>query len=321
MKINLITPAKKFSKNGNRATALRWARILRDLGHRVDISVNYDGKKTDLMIALHAWRSAGSIKNYKNFYPDGPLIVALTGTDINSYIHSDPLPTMSSMEYADFLICLHDIVVDITPKQFHEKLRVIYQSAPALSQEKNLRKSYFDICLIGHLRDVKDPLRGAFAIRDLPKNSRLRLIHLGKAHNKAWEKKALTEMKRNPRYLWKGEKAGWEVRKEFSRTNLMLISSTSEGGANVVSEALVAGVPVIASRVNGNIGMLGKDYLGFYSVGDEKALRDLLIKCENDYGFLSELTKSCRVRAKLFNASEEKFRWKKLLSEVEIQSK
>ena len=321
MKINLITPAKKFSKNGNRTTALRWARILRDLGHRVNVSVNYDGNKTDLMIALHAWRSADSIINYKKVYPNRPLIVTLTGTDINSYIDSDPVSTMSSMEHADFLICLHDLVADITPMKFHGKLRVIFQSAPVLSQERNLRKSYFDICLIGHLRDVKDPLRGAFAIRDLPKNSRIRLIHLGKAHNKAWEKKAYAEMKRNPRYLWKGEKAGWEVRKEFSKTNLMLISSTSEGGANVISEALVAGVPVIASKINGNIGMLGKDYIGFYSVGDEKALRDLLIKCENDSSFLSKLARSCRARSKLFDASEEKRRWKNLLSEVENLSK
>jgi len=321
MKITLITPAKKFSKNGNRTTALRWARILRDLGHQVNVSVNYDGKKTDLMIALHAWRSADSIINYKKVYPNRPLIVTLTGTDINSYIDSDPVRTIGSMDCADFLICLHDLVADITPMKFHGKLRIIYQSAPALSQERNPRKSFFDICLIGHLRDVKDPLRGAFAIRDLPETSRIRLIHFGKAHNKAWKKKALHEMQHNPRYLWKGEKASWEVRKEFSRTNLMLISSKSEGGANVISEALVAGIPVIASKINGNIGMLGKDYKGFFSVGDEKALRDLLIKCENDHGFLSELAESCKTRAKLFNASEEKFRWKKLLSEVEIRSK
>ena len=321
MKIKLITPAKKFSKNGNRTTALRWARILRDLGHQVDIAVNYNGEKTDLMVALHAWRSADSVIKYKNVYPDGPLLVALTGTDINSYIHSDPSLTIKSMALADFLICLHDLVSDIIPEKFQDKLRVIYQSAPAPSQKRNTRKAYFDICLLGHLRDVKDPMRGALALRDMPKNSRLRLIHLGKAHNKSWETKARAEMLRNPRYIWKGEKAGWEVRKELSRTKLMLISSRSEGGANVISEALVAGVPVIASRINGNIGMLGKDYLGFYSFGDEKSLRDLLVKCENDHSFLSKLTKSCRIRSKLFNLSEEKLRWKKLLSEVEFLSK
>jgi putative glycosyltransferase (TIGR04348 family) len=317
MNINLITPAKKFSKNGNRATSLRWARILRELGHRVNISVNYEGEKTDLMIALHAWRSSSSIIKYKKIYPKRPLIVALTGTDINSYIHSDPVRTIGSMERADFLVCLHDLVVDITPSKFHEKLRVIYQSATALDQRRDPRKSHFDICLIGHLRDVKDPLRGALAIRDLPKNSRLRLIHLGKAHNRLWEERALAEMYINPRYVWKGEKAGWEVRREFSKTQLMLISSTSEGGANVISEALAAGVPVIASNINGNIGMLGKTYVGYFNVGDERSLRTLLLKCENDNTFLNELIRSCKVRSKVFNLSEEERRWKHLLIEVE----
>ena len=321
MNISLITPAKKFSKNGNRATSLRWARILRKLGHRVNISVNYEVENTDLMIALHAWRSSSSIIKYKKIYPERPLIVALTGTDINSYIHSDPLRTIGSMEHADFLVCLHDLVVDITPSKFHEKLRVIYQSATALNKNRVPRKSHFDICLIGHLRDVKDPLIGALAIRNLPKNSRLRLTHLGKAHNKTWEKKALAEMRRNPRYLWKGEKAGWEVRREFAKTQLMLISSTSEGGANVISEALLAGVPVVASKINGNVGMLGENYLGYYSVGDKNSLRDLLVKCENDPIFLSKLAKSCRARAKLFNLSEEKLRWQKLISEVEVSFK
>jgi putative glycosyltransferase (TIGR04348 family) len=316
MKISLITPAKKRSKNGNRTTALRWARILRDLGHRVDIAVDYEGEKTDMMIALHAWRSADSIAKYREKYPKRPLVLTLTGTDINEFIHSDPEVTLASMEMADALVCLHDLVVDITPKKFRKKLHVIYQSAPALARPRKPTTKHFDICLIGHMRDVKDPLRGALALRDVPESSRLRLIHLGKAHNKGWEKKGLAEMKRNPRYLWKGEKAGGEVRQELARTNLMLISSLSEGGANVVSEALVAGVPVIASRINGNIGMLGRDYPGYFPVGNEKALKKLMLKCETDKTFLADLTKRCKARAKLFKPAEEKRRWKSLLAEL-----
>ncbi len=315
MKISLITPAKKRSKNGNRTTALRWARILRELGHRVDIEVAYKGEKADLMIALHAWRSADSIAKFREIYPDRPLVLALTGTDINDFIHKDPAPTLASMETADALVCLHDLVIDITPRKYRKKLHVIYQSAPLLIQPRKPASAHFDICLIGHMRNVKDPLRGALALRELPESSRLRLIHLGKAHNKAWQKKGLAEMKRNPRYIWKGEKAGWEVRKEFARTNLMLISSLSEGGANVVSEALVAGVPVIASKIKGNIGLLGKDYPGYFPVGNEKALQKLLLKCEKDKAFMRDLTKRCKARAKLFKPAEEKRRWKKLLAE------
>lgn len=317
MKISLITPAKKRSKNGNRTTALRWAHILRDLGHKVEISVKYEGQNADLMIALHAWRSASSIKLFRDIYPDRPLVLALTGTDINEFIRTDPKPTLKSMETADALVCLHDLAVDVIPKKFRQKLQVIYQSAPPLTKKRQPARSHFDICLIGHMRDVKDPLRGALALREVPESSKLRLIHFGKAHNKAWEKKGLAEMKRNPRYLWQGEKAGWQVRRELAKTNLMIITSLSEGGANVVSEALVAGVPVVASKINGNVGMLGKDYPGYYPVGNEKALQKLLLRCENDRAFLADLTRRCKARAKLFKPAEEKRRWNKLLAELE----
>ena len=170
--------------------------------------------------------------------------------------------------------------------KFHDKLRVIYQSAQPLKKERTLPKSNFRICLIANLRNVKDPLRGAYALRSLPKNSKLRLVHLGKAETMAWAQKANTEMQINPRYIWRGQKAGWEVREELTRSHLMLISSVNEGGANVVSEALVAQVPIIASRINGNIGLLGEDYLGYYAPGDEVALRRLLLKCEQDSKFV-----------------------------------
>ena len=124
-------------------------------------------------------------------------------------------------------------------------------------------------------------------------------------------------MKRNPRYIWKGERSSWEVRREFSKTQLMLISSISEGGANVVSEALVAGVPIVASNINGNMGMLGEDYLGYFNVGDEASLRGLLLKCERDKEFMLELDRICKARAELFQLSEEERRWKNILSELE----
>ena len=142
-----------------------------------------------------------------------------------------------------------------------------------------------------------------------------RMIEYHKS-NKTWENKALAEMQRNRRYVWKGEKVGSEVRREFSKTNLMLISSKSEGGANVISEALAAGVPVIASNINGNIGLLGKNYLGYFNVGDERSLRTLLLKCEKDQAFLNKLIKSCKVRSKVFDFSEEERRWKRLLNEA-----
>jgi putative glycosyltransferase (TIGR04348 family) len=316
MKISLITPAKKLSRAGNRTTAVRWARILRDLGHEVRVAVEYGQQPADMMVALHAWRSADSIAAFRNRYPDRPLIVALTGTDIYRFIDNHPEVTLRSMDSADALVCLHDLVYQAIPKRFAGKLEVIYQSALPLSRPRKPSQRYFDICVIGHLREEKDSLRAAFAVRDLPESSRIRVIHLGKAHTEDWAEQARDEMANNPRYQWRGEVPGWVVRKEFVKTHAMVLSSVMEGGANVVSEAVVAGVPVIASDIPGSVGLLGEDYPGYYPVGDTAALTALLRRAETDPGFRQTLSTHCALRAPLFVPEREHESWRKLIARI-----
>lgn len=316
MKIILITPANKQSKSGNRLTATRWAGFLRDLGHSVQIEVDYHDEPADLMIALHAWRTAEASHRFRALFPDRPLIVALTGTDINEYIFTHRKLTMKSMEIADHLVCLHDLAVDATPKKFRNKLSVIYQSCDPLPRPRKPSSRHFDICVVGHLRPVKDPLRAAYAVRALPKTSNIRLIQLGKAHSPDWAKKAQAEMKRNPRFHWKGERPFWEVRREFQKTQLMVISSLNEGGANVVSEAIVAGVPVLASDIPGNVGLLGRDYPGYFPVKDTAALKRLLLRAEREPAFLRELVKHCKARAPMFRPAHERAAWRELLKSL-----
>lgn len=316
MKISLITPANKQSKSGNRTTAVRWARILQAFGHRVRIAVEYAGEAADAMVALHAWRSAESITAFRKKYPDRPLIVALTGTDIYRFLLSHPEATIHSMEAADELVCLHDRVIEAIPECFGDKLHVIYQSALPLSRPRSPSKRFFDICVIGHLREEKDPLRAALAARKLPPTSRIRIIHLGKAHSEDWAEKARTEMVQNSRYYWRGEVPGWAVRREFVKTRLMVLSSVMEGGANVISEAVVAGVPVIASDIPGSVGLLGEDYPGYYPVGDTDGLTEQLHRIESEPGFLDTLTRHCAARAPLFTPARERESWRDLLKRI-----
>src|SRR5258706_13259839 len=65
-----------------RHTATRWAAMLRSLGHRVRISVRWEGRPADAMIALHARRSHASIAQFSERFPDSPLVVVLTATDL-----------------------------------------------------------------------------------------------------------------------------------------------------------------------------------------------------------------------------------------------
>lgn len=316
MKISLITPARKQARTGNRTTAMRWARILRGLGHRVQVATDYADEPADLMIALHAWRSAASVRAFRARYPNRKLIVCMTGTDIYRFQQAAPDVTLGSMAMADRLVGLHDLVADSIPGAMRDKLRIIYQSAPPLSRRLPPLHGTFEVLVIGHLREEKDPLRAALAARALPETSRIRIVHLGMAHDARWAEAATAEMAANPRYRWYGEVPGWMVRRALARAPLMVLSSAMEGGANVVSEALVAGVSVVASSIPGSIGLLGRDYPGYFPVGDTTALTELLHRAEADAAFLDVLRRHCAARAPLFSPRRERDAWQALLQEV-----
>lgn len=313
MKISLITPAGKGSRTGNRTTGDRWARILRSLGHRVRLAMQYDGAPADIMIALHAWRSADSIRAYRARYKQRPLIVGLAGTDIYRFQQSEPEVTLGSMALADMLVGLHDLVGEAIPGEMRGKLRVIHQSAPPLRRRLPPLRDVFEVLVIGHLRDEKDPLRSAHATRELPPSSHIRIVHFGMAHDARWSEAARAEMAENPRYVWRGEVLGWVVRRALARAPLMVLSSVMEGGANVISEAVVAGVPVLASEIAGSVGLLGRGYPGYFPVRETAALASLLHRAETDAMFLAELRRHCAERAPLFDPAREREAWRDAL--------
>ncbi|MBK20065.1 MAG: TIGR04348 family glycosyltransferase [Rhodospirillaceae bacterium] len=316
MKISLVTPAGRQSRAGNRTTAVRWARIFRQLGHRVVITEQDDATNADMMVAVHAWRSHHTIRKFSDKFPNRPLVVLLAGTDIYSFQHSHPEETLDSMDRASALVCLHDRVDRAIPKRFGKKLYVIYQSAPPLTSQRGPNKTTFDICVVGHLRDEKDSLRAAYAAKLASPASKLRVIHLGKAHNKKWEDAAQKEAKSNPRFISLGEVPGWRVRRQFASSHAMVISSVMEGGANVVSEAVSAGLPIIASDIDGNIGLLGEDYEGYYAVQNTEALATALQRAETDPNFLPRLAAQCRKKQSLFKPKGEIEAWKRLLRDL-----
>jgi hypothetical protein len=176
--IQLLTPAPLKINNGNKITALRWATILKKLGHRVQVRQTYDGKSCDVLIALHALRSADSIRRFHEAHLDKPLIVVLTGTDVYRDIHENKKAQLS-LELATRLVALQSMALDELPKKFHGKTHVIYQSAQAVQAKSKNRNHIFNVCVIGHLRDEKDPLRAAIAVRNLPQQSRIGVTQVG----------------------------------------------------------------------------------------------------------------------------------------------
>ncbi len=257
------------------------------------------------MLALHAWRSADAIATFRDRQPERPLVVALTGTDIYRFQMSHPETTLASMAHADALIGLHHRVRNDIPADFHDRLHTVVQSAtPPRGRLPPLRRR-FEICIAGHLRDEKDPLRAAWAVRDVPDDSRLHVVGLGQAVDADWDTAARRETETNPRYDWRGEVPRWQVRRLMARARLMVLSSRMEGGANVVSEACVAGLPLIASDIPGNVGLLGEDYPGYYAVGDTAALRAQLLRAELDPAWLESLRRHCVALAAAFRPEVE----------------
>ena len=303
MKIVIVTPAAARVRNGNRNTAQRWAAFLRQLGHRVNVQVEWGGGRADLMLALHARRSHSSIKRFAERHPELPLIVVLTGTDLYRDIRDDR-SAQESLQLATRLVVLQEMGFNELAPALRAKTQVIYQSTrPAKSAQPS--KRHFEVCVIGNLREEKDPFRCALAAALLPENSEIHVSHMGRALADDMARQAQALMAENPRYRWLGELPHGQVRNRLARCRLMVISSIMEGGANVVSEALAAGVPVVASDISGNIGMLGADYAGYYPCGDERALADLLHHAETSPEFYDLLKAQCARRKHLVEPEQE----------------
>lgn len=310
----VVCPAPAGTQHGNRITARRWAAILRRLGHRAAIVDRFEDQPADLLIALHARKSAASVEAFHRMRPELPIVVALTGTDLYRDL-AGSARARRTLQLARRLIVLQSLAVRELPPPLRRKARVVHQSAPG-ARPRPGPKGTFDVAVIGHLRPVKDPMRTALAARRLPAASCVRVLHFGRAMTAGLARRAQIETARNPRYDWYGERPRRETLARLARCRLLVLSSRLEGGANVLSEALRAGVPVLASRIPGSVGILGEDYPGLFTVGDTGALARLLDKSERDPRFYATLRRHCRRRAALFSPIRERAAWKRLLREL-----
>ena len=299
-----MSPANARANNGNWHTAARWARFLsRD--YAVKIVERWTGAEPlpDAMVALHARRSAESIQQFRRLRPAGRLLLALTGTDVYRDIHNDDAARLS-LALADRLVVLQPRALDELDAKSRIKASVVYQSASTL--KPGVRSSrHFDIVQVGHLRHEKDPFTPITALRHLPADSRIRLTQIGNALD-AHHADAMAVVTRDePRLRWLGALSHAATRQRIKRAHLLVIASRMEGGANVIVEAITAGVPVIASDISGNIGMLGEHYPGLFPFGDAAACATMMRRAETDARFYDRLLRACGQRARHFVPERE----------------
>ena len=311
----IVTPALASANNGNWQTAKRWAKFLSS-DYRVRLVERWERGDEAAMIALHARRSAASVAAWKAAHPRRPLLLVLTGTDLYRDITSDA-QAQASLALADKLVVLNELGIDELPPPLRAKASVCLQSSPSrVTLAKPTR--HLRALMVGHLREEKSPRTYFDAARALAARSDIELDHIGAPLDAELGAEARALMNACPHYHWLGALPHGSTRRRIQGAHVLVHASRMEGGAHVVIEAVVSGTPVIASRIPGNLGLLGADYAGCFDWGDATALAALLERAHDDAAMLPALIAQCALRAPLFQPEAERRRLLSLLSNIPI---
>lgn len=322
----IVSPALAGSNNGNWQTARRWQRLLAG-AHRVRITGNWPDEQAQddrCMLALHARRSAASVQSWCEARGGNSLALVLTGTDLYQDIASDA-SARRSLELAGRLVVLQDHGIEALPDAMRTKARVIYQSTSPRQPLPKTRR-WLQVLMVGHLRAVKSPETLFQAARLLQPAAGIRITHIGSAEDAQWAAQARATAADCPSYRWLGPRPHGPTRQAIQRAHLLVHTSALEGGAHVIMEAVRSGTPVLASRVSGNVGMLGPAYEGYFEHGDAAGLATLLRRCRQEQlqsaqdpagGLLQRLQRQCALRAPLFDPQAERAALLQLIEELQ----
>lgn len=320
----IVSPALADANNGNWQTARRWQQLLQSPDgaapqRKARIVTQWpDGPlaaNDQCMLALHARRSAGSVTAWANsrspgqtdsavVQPVAGLAVVLTGTDLYRDILTDAL-AQRSLQLAQRLVVLQTMGLSALPSALQVRAGVIFQSTPArVALPKPTR--FLKALMVGHLREEKSPQTLFAAARLLTPADAIHLDHIGAPLDATLAEQARTTAATCPLYRWLGGLPHNTTRRHMQRAHVLVHTSRMEGGAHVVMEAVRCGTPVLASRIAGNVGMLGEDYAGYFDWDDASGLVALLRQCRDDVAFLAHLQGQCAARAPLFSTEVER---------------
>jgi putative glycosyltransferase (TIGR04348 family) len=307
----LVTPYLAQANNGNWRTAARWARLAapdwRSIVQRPENPVRGGRREqASLMIALHARRSRAAIAAWRAIAPTRPLVVVLTGTDLYRDVPAGDPDAVASLHDADALVVLQQDALAQLPPALRARARVIHQSARALQPFAGKSPARLNVLLVAHLREEKDPRTLLEAWGRIPPALPATLSIVGAALDPVLADAVRSLAAADRRVRWLGPRPhGW-TRQAIKRAHLLVVPSRMEGGANVVVEAITCGTAVLASRISGNVGMLGEDYAGYFPPGDPAALAERLVALHADRTALARLSAQCAARAALFTPAAER---------------
>lgn len=311
-RVVIVTPAPRGSRSGNRTTALRWAALLRRLHATVRVVERWQGEPCDLLVAVHVVKTAASVLAAAAALPKLRVAVLLAGTDVYPAFR----PTTESLavlDRADTLVALQPHGVDTLPHALRGKVRTIVQSATGLPAA---RSTTFRACVLAHLRPVKAPLLPLQALATLPADLPIELVLAGRALTPELATAVTGLLAKEPRARWVGELRRRDALALLASSHVCIVPSLAEGGANVVSEAIAAGTPVLASAIPGNLGLLGADWPATFPPGDAAAAGRLLQRAASDAPFYAELRRRTAGLQPMVAPSRELAAWRHVLDDL-----
>jgi putative glycosyltransferase (TIGR04348 family) len=326
----IVSPALADANNGNWQTARRWQKFLQTPtashpGFQTRIVTQWpDGPaaaQDSCMIALHARRSAASVMAWAQSRGDGRtmqpvpgLAVVLTGTDLYRDIQTDA-QAQQSLQWAQRLVVLQDLGLSRLPAALQPRAQAIFQSTSA-RQSLPKPTRWLRAVMVGHLREEKSPQTLFAAARLLEPQEAIHIDHIGAPLDAALAALAQATAAACPGYRWLGALPHEATRRRIQRAHVLVHTSRMEGGAHVVMEAVRSNTPVLASRIDGNVGMLGSDYAGYFDWDHADQLVALLRRCHQEPAFLTHLQAQCAARAPLFAPQAERRAVQQLVTEL-----
>jgi putative glycosyltransferase (TIGR04348 family) len=272
------------------------------MGARVSVTDEWAGRYCDAMIALHAKKSSGSARAFAKAHPEKPLVVVLTGTDVYRDLARSKA-AQGALDVAHAIVVLQADALRHLKASWRKKATAIVQSAVA-PRARVRRHHGLNVLVLGHLRNEKDPMRAGMALQRIPRDLTIEVTQAGAALDARFARTAERLQSKDARYRYLGEVSHARALALLAASDVLVVSSRMEGGANVVSEAIAAGVPVIASRISGNVGLLGPKYPAYFAVADTSACARVLERCMQP-AFLADLRRRMKALQPLVRPQRE----------------
>ncbi|MDB4411518.1 glycosyltransferase, partial [bacterium] len=276
-------------------------------------SYGNDGEPADILITLHAIKGAPAVFDFKKKTPNGRVIILLTGTDIYQGLAEGSQIGGDALQVADRIVVPQEAAIRKLPEKVRGKTVVIRPSLDPIAVKATSSQSPFVISVVGHLRPVKRPFLTIETLAQHPEWSDLEVWQIGQALDAEMRKTAEFWMEEDKRYRWCGGLPREESLALCAKSSLTINSSILEGGANAVLEAMTMGVPVLASRIEGNVGLLGDDYPGYFEEGGMAKALEAIMHQRVD---LDEWSLLLADRLPLFSRMRESESWLELLIEL-----